>query len=51
MIEEKTNSKLDLMWIIPEIIGELFITGFIPIMMIHEISDVGVLSMEGMMRI
>ena len=51
MKKSNQNSKLDLIWIIPEIIGELFITVYIPIMLVRELNVVGVLSLTGMLYI
>jgi len=50
-MKEKQNSMLDLIWIIPEIIGELFITVYIPVMLVKELNIVGVLSITGMLYI
>ena len=51
MKKSNQNSKLDLIWIIPEIIGELFITVYIPIMLVRELKVVGILSLTGMLYI
>jgi hypothetical protein len=50
-MKEKQNSIFDLIWIIPEIIGELFITAYIPVMLVKELSIVGALSITGMLYI
>jgi hypothetical protein len=50
-MKEEEKSKFDLIWIIPEIIGELFIKAYIPIMLIRELSTVGILSINGMVYI
>jgi len=50
-MKEKQNSMFDLIWIIPEIIGELFITVYIPVMLVKELNVVGVLSITGMLYI
>ena len=51
MNKKKQNSILDLIWIIPEIMGELFMVIYIPIMLIKELSVVGFFSFDGLICI
>lgn len=43
------NRKLDLVWILPEFVGELFLTVYIPIRLLTEAGSIGILSVTGML--
>jgi hypothetical protein len=47
-MNESVKIRNDLIWIISVIIGEIFITGYITLMLIRELDVVGVLSLAGM---
>lgn len=42
------NTKLDLIWIIPEILGELILFGVIPIILVFQLDTVGIFSLDGL---
>jgi len=48
VIKKKYNSMLDLVWIIPEILGEFFINMGIPVFLIMNLPEVGIYSFQGM---
>jgi len=47
-MKKKEYSKLDLIWIIPEIIGEMFLILVLPIMFIREMTSAGIFSEMGL---
>jgi hypothetical protein len=44
MINNRKNRLGDLIWIIPEIAGELFLYAYIPLKLLAEITNVGIKS-------
>lgn len=46
-----TNKPIDLIWIIPQIFGELFLTVFIPLVLLKNLVKIGIFSLDGLVYI